>query len=133
MKLSQTCFDFAGFEELAELLLQKFKWGRGFLELNKVLLERYAACQSEEELLSVEKDYLTSKPEEDDFGKIRNKYIDLHIYVALAGVFLFSFLLPNICWVFCVVFIHVKCVALNVVFFFSIIIIMKAVSQDNYS
>lgn len=59
----------AGFEELAMLLLKKFKWGNVFLELNKVLLERYAACQSEEELLSVEKEYLTAKPEEDDFGK----------------------------------------------------------------
>lgn len=52
------------------LLLEKFKWGTGFLDLNKVLLERYAACQSEEELLSVEKDFLTAKPEEDDFGKM---------------------------------------------------------------
>lgn len=51
------------------LLLKKFKWGTVFLELNKDLLERYAACKSEEELLSVEKDYLTSKPEEDEFGK----------------------------------------------------------------
>ncbi|XP_062269911.1 ribosome biogenesis protein TSR3 homolog [Platichthys flesus] len=60
-------FCIVGFEELAVLVLQKFKWGRGFLELNKVLLERYAACQSEEQLLAAEKDYLTSKPEEDDF------------------------------------------------------------------
>lgn len=60
-------FCIVGFEELAVLLLKKFKWGTVFLELNKVLLERYAACQSEEELLSVEKDFLVSKPEEDDF------------------------------------------------------------------
>ncbi|KAF3853451.1 hypothetical protein F7725_014139 [Dissostichus mawsoni] len=60
-------FCIVGFEELAMLLLEKFKWGTGFLDLNKVLLERYAACQSEEELLSVEKDFLTAKPEEDDF------------------------------------------------------------------
>ena len=39
------------------------------MDLNKVLLDRYAACQSEEELLSVEKDFLTSKPEEEEFGK----------------------------------------------------------------
>ncbi|MED6239310.1 ribosome biogenesis protein tsr3 [Ataeniobius toweri] len=60
-------FCIVGFEELAVLLLQKFKWGTVFLELNKVLLDRYAACQSEEELLSVEKEFLTSKPEEDEF------------------------------------------------------------------
>lgn len=60
-------FCIVGFEELAVLLLRKFKWGTVFLDLNKVLLDRYAACQSEEELLSVEKDFLKSKPEEEDF------------------------------------------------------------------
>uniref|UniRef100_A0A3Q3VMI7 18S rRNA aminocarboxypropyltransferase n=1 Tax=Mola mola TaxID=94237 RepID=A0A3Q3VMI7_MOLML len=60
-------FCIVGFEELAVLLLKKFKWGPVFLDLNKVLLDRYAACQSEEELLSVEKDFLTSKPEEEEF------------------------------------------------------------------
>ncbi|KAM9715951.1 18S rRNA aminocarboxypropyltransferase [Menidia menidia] len=60
-------FCIVGFEELALLLLRKFKWGTVFLELNKILLNRYAACQSEEELLSVEKDFLTLKPEEEEF------------------------------------------------------------------
>lgn len=60
---------FLGFGELAQLLLKKFKWGPVFLDLNKALLDRYAACKSEEELLSVEKDFLTSKPEEEEFGK----------------------------------------------------------------
>lgn len=59
-----------GFRDLAVLLLRKFKWGLGFLELNKTLLERYAACTSEEELLMVEKEYLTASPsEEEDLGK----------------------------------------------------------------
>jgi len=57
------------------LLLNKFKWGTGFLDLNKVLLDQYAGCQSEEEMLSVEKEYLTSKPEEEEFGKMGDKYI----------------------------------------------------------
>uniref|UniRef100_A0A3P9KMS7 18S rRNA aminocarboxypropyltransferase n=1 Tax=Oryzias latipes TaxID=8090 RepID=A0A3P9KMS7_ORYLA len=60
-------FCIVGFKELAVLLLKKFKWGNGFLELNKVLLDRYAACQSEEELLSVEKEFLMSKPKEEEF------------------------------------------------------------------
>lgn len=57
--------------------MKKFKWGMVFLELNKVLLDRYATCQSEEELLSVEKDYLTTKPEEEEFGK----YLSFVTYV----------------------------------------------------
>ncbi|CAG04371.1 unnamed protein product, partial [Tetraodon nigroviridis] len=60
-------FCIVGFAELAELLLKKFKWGPVFLDLNKVLLDRYAACASEKELLSVEKDFLTGKPEEEQF------------------------------------------------------------------
>ncbi|XP_068614513.1 18S rRNA aminocarboxypropyltransferase-like [Brachionichthys hirsutus] len=60
-------FCIVGFEEIAVLLLNKFKWGTVFLDLNKVLLDRYAGCHSEEELLSVEKDFLTSKPEEEEF------------------------------------------------------------------
>lgn len=60
-------FCIVGFEELAVLLLKKFKWGTVFLELNKDLLDRYSACQSEEELLSVEKEFLSSKPKEEEF------------------------------------------------------------------
>ena len=56
------------------ILLSKFKWGKGFLELNKDLLERYAVCQSEEELLSAEKEYLNAPKEEEEFGK-RGKVI----------------------------------------------------------
>lgn len=72
VKLVYTTFDFfSGFEELALMLLNKFKWGTVFLKLNKDLLNGYAACQSEEELLTVEKEFLTSKPEEEEeIGKI---------------------------------------------------------------
>ncbi|XP_043082280.1 ribosome biogenesis protein TSR3 homolog [Puntigrus tetrazona] len=59
-------FCIVGFRDLAVLLLRKFKWGLGFLELNKTLLERYASSQSEEELLAVEKEFLSAAPEEED-------------------------------------------------------------------
>ncbi|XP_059391287.1 18S rRNA aminocarboxypropyltransferase-like [Carassius carassius] len=59
-------FCIVGFRDLAVLLLKKFKWGLGFLELNKTLLERYASSQSEEELLAVEKEFLSAAPQEED-------------------------------------------------------------------
>ncbi|XP_031417563.1 ribosome biogenesis protein TSR3 homolog isoform X2 [Clupea harengus] len=59
-------FCIVGFRDLAVILLKKFKWGHGFLELNHTLLEGYAASQSEKELLAVEKDYLNSAPQEEE-------------------------------------------------------------------
>ncbi|KAL0984318.1 hypothetical protein UPYG_G00139890 [Umbra pygmaea] len=60
-------FCIVGFRELAVILLKKFKWGTVFLDLNKTLLERYATCHSEEELLAVEKEFLNKPPEEEEF------------------------------------------------------------------
>ncbi|TRY94866.1 hypothetical protein DNTS_026284 [Danionella cerebrum] len=59
-------FCIVGFRELAVILLRKFKWGLGFLELNKTLLERYASSQSEEELLAVEKDFFSATPPQEE-------------------------------------------------------------------
>ncbi|XP_062383022.1 ribosome biogenesis protein TSR3 homolog [Sardina pilchardus] len=59
-------FCIVGFRDLAVIILKKFKWGNVFLDLNKTILERYAACQSEEELLAVEKEYQTAAPQEEE-------------------------------------------------------------------
>ena len=46
-----------GFESLAQDLLDKFKWGHTFYELNQNLLEDYSKASSEEEIGSIVKEY----------------------------------------------------------------------------
>ncbi|XP_072977702.1 uncharacterized protein [Typha angustifolia] len=49
-----------GEEELANLLLGKFKWGHSFLSLNKELLKAYSQCENGSEIISVQNSWLSS-------------------------------------------------------------------------
>ena len=50
----------AGYVDAAELLMNKFKWGHGFISLNRELLESYARCATGEEVLETQARWLTN-------------------------------------------------------------------------
>ncbi|CAO4375845.1 unnamed protein product [Caenorhabditis nigoni] len=47
-----------GFREAAHRLMKPFTWGEHFIELNKELLELYAACNTPEEVIKAQNEYL---------------------------------------------------------------------------
>ena len=47
-----------GLSEIGELLLQQFKWGSGFFDMNKELLDLYASCKTESEVHEVERQWI---------------------------------------------------------------------------
>merc|ERR1711937_772326 len=53
-------------EKYASELLSPFKWGHAFLELNRELFDMYSPCETADDLLLVEKDYLARKSLEEE-------------------------------------------------------------------
>ena len=51
-----------GYKEKALQLLDKFKWGHTFFELNQNLLDEYAKLDSEDQINSILRDYGLAKP-----------------------------------------------------------------------
>jgi pre-rRNA-processing protein TSR3 len=61
------CFAICGRLEWAEDLLRHFSYGQAFLDINKELLARYAACGTEEDIKKTEEEWL---------AKIEREYED---------------------------------------------------------
>ncbi len=49
----------AGYRDAAELLMNKFKWGHGFISLNRDVLESYLRCTTGEEVIETQNRWLT--------------------------------------------------------------------------
>ena len=49
----------AGYRDAAEALMNKFKWGHGFISLNRELLESYMTCTTSEEVIETQNKWLT--------------------------------------------------------------------------
>lgn len=67
-------FYITGYKEIAHFYMGKFSWGHSFIELNKELLDRYAACKTSAEVVEAQNDFL--KAEEEEIKKRRDE-IDL--------------------------------------------------------
>ena len=52
------CFYITGFPHYGDELLAKFKCGMSFVDVNRDLLERYAACKDGAEVLQAQNEYL---------------------------------------------------------------------------
>ena len=50
----------AGYRDAAEALMNKFKWGHGFISLNRELLESYMKCTTSEEVIETQNAWLTN-------------------------------------------------------------------------
>ncbi|MDW0272773.1 MAG: DUF367 domain-containing protein, partial [Nitrososphaeraceae archaeon] len=51
------CYYILGEKQYARLLLNKFKWGHTFLELNHDALEDYSAAEDRKEIVDIESQY----------------------------------------------------------------------------
>jgi len=47
-----------GLKELGRLLLTKFKWGKTFFDINRDILDLYAACKTSADVVAVQKQHL---------------------------------------------------------------------------
>lgn len=52
------------FHKSSNILINFFRWGHSFLELNSELLELYANCKSPKEILEVQQKYLEDSEKE---------------------------------------------------------------------
>jgi pre-rRNA-processing protein TSR3 len=65
------------FREEGERILSKFTWGHAFLEVNETLLKAYALCESSEEVVEIQNEYLKQQADERKQRR-RDRYQNQH-------------------------------------------------------
>ena len=63
------------FNEEATTILDNFKWGHVFLELNEQLFDRYSTCSSSTEIIATQQEYLI-ECEDEKKNKVSTDYSD---------------------------------------------------------
>lgn len=61
-----------GLKELGEILLSKFKWGSTFYDVNRDVLDLYAACETSADVVSAQKRHLESLQRTDQMRQERD-------------------------------------------------------------
>ncbi|KAJ5444050.1 Ribosome biogenesis protein TSR3 [Penicillium daleae] len=64
------CFYICGHPEWAKEVLKNFRYGEAFLEINSELLDRYAACQTEEDVKRTEEEWLVKIEQEYEDSRV---------------------------------------------------------------
>lgn len=64
------CFYICGHPEWAQEVLKNFRYGEAFLEINSELLDRYAACQTEEDVKRTEEEWLAKIEQEYEESRV---------------------------------------------------------------
>ena len=66
-----------GFYKEAENILNRFKWGQSFFEVNKELFDNYKNCSNSKELKKVEYEYIEKEINDKKLRKQHNDLEDL--------------------------------------------------------
>lgn len=61
-----------GYEQEAQHLLSKFKWGQAFFDINKEIIDLYSKCKTSEELITTQTEYLEKCKKDSILNQNRN-------------------------------------------------------------
>lgn len=69
------CSHILGLRELGDILLEKFRWGPSFFDINEDILNLYAECKDSEDVVKTQNEYLEKLKRENEEKKNIGWYI----------------------------------------------------------